>query len=175
MRLLTILLLLSSALLCSGAKIDDIKEAAEQGNAIAQLELGLMHANGEGVDQDDAEAVKWWRKAAGQGHAEAQYNLGIMYASGKGEARDYVEAVKWFRKAADQGHAWAQYRLGAMYDFGRGVAEDDVMAYMWWNLAAAQGNDHSKRAKGMLSEEMTREQIAEAQKLSREWSAKRSM
>jgi|TARA_B110000908_G_scaffold24602_1_gene28222 TPR repeat protein len=174
MRLFTIFLLLSSNLLCSGAKIDDLRKAAEQGDAEAQSNLGRMYDGGEGVPEDDVEAMKWYRKAAEQGLAMAQYNLGGMYASGKGETRDYVEAVKWLRKAADQGHAWAQYRLGAMYDSGRGVAEDDVMAYMWWNLAAAQGNDHSKKAKGMLSEEMTREQIAEAQKLSREWLAKRS-
>ena len=46
---------------------------------------------------------------------------------------------------------------------------------MWWNLAAAQGNELAKENKGIISERMTREQIAEAQKLSREWLAKRSM
>ena len=59
-----------------------------------------------------------------------------------------------------------------MYASGEGVAEDDVLAYMWWNLAAAQGHESAKNNKGILVKRMTREQIAEAQKLSREWTAK---
>ena len=37
-----------------------------------------MHSNGYGVPQNDAEAVKWWRKGAEQGNADAQSNLGIV-------------------------------------------------------------------------------------------------
>ena len=53
-------------------------KAAEQGQAEAQYTLGFMYAKGEGVPQDYAEAMKWFRKAAEQGHAEAQHNLGVM-------------------------------------------------------------------------------------------------
>ena len=60
-----------------------------------------MYANGEGVVEDDAEAVRWYRLAADQGHADAQYNLGLMYA--KGVPEDDAEAVRWYRLAADQG------------------------------------------------------------------------
>ena len=52
---------------------------AEQGDADAQYNLGVMYDNGEGVTQDDAEAVKWYRRAAEQGNAFAQHNLGVMY------------------------------------------------------------------------------------------------
>ena len=55
---LFILLLLSSALLCSGAEIDDLRKAAELGYAEAQYNIGVMYANGEGVIEDDAEAVR---------------------------------------------------------------------------------------------------------------------
>ena len=89
-------------------------------------------------------------------------------------AEDGVEAMKWFRKAAEQGYAMVQVKLGFMYANGEGVPEDYVEAYMWWNLAAAQGHKDAKKGKGIASEKMTREQIAEAQKLSREWLAKRS-
>lgn len=58
---------------------------------------------------------------------------------------------------------------------GQGVDQDNVEAYMWYNLAAAQGDEKAKTNKGIISERMTSEQIAEAQKLSREWSAKHSM
>jgi TPR repeat protein len=95
-----------------------------------------------------------------------------MYTNGEGVARDNAEAVKWYRKAAEQGYVDAQYNLGLMYEDGDGVAEDDIFAYMWWNLAAAQGHEKAKENKGNLTERMAREQIAEAQKLSREWLAK---
>ncbi|HHF3780583.1 TPA: tetratricopeptide repeat protein, partial [Haemophilus influenzae] len=61
---------------------------AEQGNASVQFNLGLMYSKGQGVKQDDFEAVKWYRKAAEQGHAKAQYNLGNMYANGRGVKQD---------------------------------------------------------------------------------------
>ena len=58
-----------------------------------------MYANGEGVPQDYAEAVKWYRRAAEQGYAAAQYNLGAVYATARGVPQDYAEAVKWYRRA----------------------------------------------------------------------------
>ncbi len=85
---------------------------AEQGDALAQYNLGLMYRNGNGVIQDYAEAVKWFRLAAEQGFAKAQYNLGLMYQNGNGVVQDYAEAVRWYRLAAEQGHAKAQYNLG---------------------------------------------------------------
>ena len=55
---------------------------AEQGDAEAQISLGIMYDYGRGVPEDDTEAVKWYRKAAEQGVAKAQYNLGVMYTNG---------------------------------------------------------------------------------------------
>jgi TPR repeat protein len=94
-----------------------------------------------------------------------------IYCDGKGVPEDDTEAVKWYRKAAEQGYAEAQYNLGVMYTNGEGVPEDYVESYMWWNLAAAQGIEQAKGNKEILSKQMTKEQIAEAQKLSREWLA----
>ena len=71
-------------------------------NAQAQCNLGIMYENGQGVQQDDAEAVKWYRRAAEQGHAEAQYNLGVMYDDGQGVQQDVSEAFFWLEKAASQ-------------------------------------------------------------------------
>ena len=98
--------------------------------------------------------------------------LGESYAEGKGVPQDYAEAVKWFRKAAEQGSATAQYSLGWCYAEGEGVPKDDVLAYMWLNLAAASGNEDAKTSRETVSKRMTAEQIAEAQKLSREWMQK---
>jgi len=81
---------------------------AEQSDANAQLKLGL-------AAQDDAEAVRWFRKAADQGLALAQDNLGGMYANGRGVRQDDAEAVQWHQRAANQGIALAQNNLGYMY------------------------------------------------------------
>ncbi len=71
------------------------RQSADQGDAQAQFNLGLMYDLGQGVPEDDAEAVAWYRKAADQGVAGAQYTLGLLYTYGLGVPRDYVEAHKW--------------------------------------------------------------------------------
>ena len=88
--------------------------AAEQGDPSAQHNLGYMHANGEGVPENDIEAVKWYRLAAEQGHAEAQNNLGTMYQYGEGVPKDYVQAYAWMSIAATQGNANAQKGKGTL-------------------------------------------------------------
>ena len=77
---------------------------AEQGNAIAQLNLGDMYLEGLGVPQDNKEAVKWTRLSAEQGDAEAQYNLGQMYYKGQGVQQDYVSAHMWFNLSGSNGY-----------------------------------------------------------------------
>jgi TPR repeat protein len=77
---------------------------AEQGNAAAQYNLGLMYRDGLGVLQDDKTAMKWYTLAAEQGNANAPSNLGVMYAEGEGVLQDYVYAHMWFNIAASSGH-----------------------------------------------------------------------
>ena len=79
------------------------KPLADQGHAYAQYNLGIMYANGYGVPEDDAEAVRWYRLAADQGHAGAQYNLGLKYANGEGVLQDNVTAHMWFNIAGANG------------------------------------------------------------------------
>ncbi len=80
--------------------------------------------------------------------------------------------MRLFRLAADQGHAKAQYSLGAMYALGQGVPQDFVQAHMWSNLAAAQGDEPARKLRDKLAKKMTPAQIAEAQRLAREWTPK---
>ena len=112
---------------------------AEKGNAEAQNRLGVMYSNGWGVQQDNSEALKWYRKAAEQGHAVAQTNLGDSYYLGKFVPQDYKKALKWYRKAAEQGDSWAQYRLGDIYERGQGVPRNDKEALKWYRKAAKHG------------------------------------
>ena len=95
--------------------------------------------------------------------------LGLQYATGSGVSQDYAEAIKWFQKAAEQGHAVAKLHLGAMYAEGRGVPQDYVRAYMWFDLAKAQGEQKATEPLDMAARRMTPAQIAEAQKLARDW------
>ena len=76
---------------------------AKQGNAEAQLNLGVMYYKGRGVPQDYQEAVKWYRLSAEQGNAEAQLNLGLMYDFGQGVPQDYVSAHMWFNLCGSSG------------------------------------------------------------------------
>jgi hypothetical protein len=114
--------------------------------------VGIMYFNGQGVPQDYAEAVKWYRKAADQGYAEAQTNLGFMYANGHGVPQDYAEAAKWYCKAADQGNVSDQYNLGYMYSKGEGVPQDYAEAAKWYRKAADQGNADAQYNLGLMYE-----------------------
>ena len=75
----------------------------------------------------------------------------------------------WFRKAAEHGHRVARLYLGVMYGEGRGVPQDFVRAHMWFDLSAAQGEQKAVKARDILERSMTPAQIAEAQKLARDW------
>jgi len=133
-----------------GLALVQYRKAVERGHPAAQYGLGIMHANGQGVAQNYAEAAMWYRKAADQGHALAQNNLGALYANGQGVQQNYAEAVTWYRKAADQGNALAQNNLGAMYVNGQGVKQSYVEAMRWYRKAADQGNSGAQSNVGIL-------------------------
>ena len=144
-----------------------------------------MYHDGYGVRQEYLEAAKWYRRAAEQGHAGGQFNLGLMHWLGVGAPHDYAEAVTWFRRAADQGDEKAQFALGLSYFHGQGVAQDLVAAYMWFDLAArsetdvprilttwaefvSSGDHEARNMRDYLADQMTRKQVAEAQRAARE-------
>ena len=147
---------------------EDTLSLANQGIPTAQVSLAFMYDNGNGVPEDDAEAVKWFRLAADQGLAGAQHNLGLAYANGNGVPQNYAEAVKWYRLGAYQGNEYAQSNLGFMYATGAGVVINYVTAYAWFNIAAAAGVELALNNRLILEQEMTPAQIAEAQQLSTE-------
>jgi TPR repeat protein len=145
------------------------RKAADQGVAFAQIRLGLLYEKGIGIEQDYVVATSWYRKAADQGDSYGQWMLGSMYQGGRGVERNYVMAIHWYRKAAEQGDVYAQASLGGMYEFGLGVPQDFVQAHMWFNLSASQGGAGAALFRDELANRMTAAQVAEAQKLAREW------
>jgi len=148
-----------------GQDFDEIKLFAEKGNANAQFLLGIYYFNGDGVPENDAEAVKWFRLAAEQGDVDAQYNLGIMYNNGQGVPENKAEAVNWYRLAAEQGNAPAQYFLGSMYYNGDGVPQNNIRAYVWWSVAATQGHEDARGNRDIVSERLTPTLLGQAQQI----------
>ena len=150
-----------------------------RGLVVAMLLVGVAVAgpfedgNAALESGDYVQASKWYRLAADQGYAYAQSNLGFMYHNGQGVPQDYVQASKWYRLAADQGNAYAQGGLGVMYAKGEGVPQDYVLAHMWLNLAAAQGQAEAVKNRDLAASKMTRDQLAEAQRLARDWKPSR--
>ena len=113
-------------------------------------------------------------------HAVAAIILGLSFATPVAagaledanaaiKRRDYATALRLIRPLAEQGDANAQYNLGVFYDNGLGVPQDKVRAYMWFNLSAAQGREGAAAFRDLIARRMTPAQIAEAQKLAREW------
>jgi len=148
---------------------------ANQGDVRAQSLVGLIHHSGRGGLRNETEAVKWSRFAAAQGDAAAQFRLGVMYSEGQGVPQDHAAAAHWYRLAADQRNPQAQYNLGLLYTAGEGVEQDHRTAHMWFNLAVAHFPTSESRHRNAairsrdVAAKLSREAVAEAQKLAREW------
>ncbi|MBI3343356.1 MAG: sel1 repeat family protein [Gammaproteobacteria bacterium] len=106
-------------------------EQAEAGDADAANTVGFQYGNGLSVMQNDAEALKWYRKAAELGSEEGMYHLAGVHENGYGVKQDYQEAAKWYRKAAERGHAGAHYSLARLYEQGQGVPKDLKQSAEW--------------------------------------------
>jgi hypothetical protein len=138
---LLLLSLLPTGLL--GAQGDDlaaIRERAENGDGVAFACLGDAYRFGQGVAQDPAAALMWYRLAAELDIAAGQLGVGAMYASGEGVPKDMVVAVRFYRLAADNGDERAQLLLAYAYARGEGVPKDRGEAAKWYRLAAERGS-----------------------------------
>ena len=146
---------------------------AEQGDPDAQVGLGSLYLGGYGVTKDEGAATAWFRKAAEQGSPSGQFSLGSLYYARK----DYAAAASWYRRASEQGSALAQIRLARLYGDGLGVARDDVQAFKWFAIAADRGADSYSRTNAAAGREatarkLTPAQLAQAERLVREWKPK---
>jgi TPR repeat protein len=130
----------------SVVSVRTLHSLAEQGNAEAQFNLGLLYDRGRGLPKDKQEAVRWYRRSAMQGDPFAQNALGDNYWEGTGVPKDDSEAIWWWQLAADKGFAPAQHNLGKILAGGaQRVPADKPRAYMWLMLSAAQGDEEAGR------------------------------
>ena len=164
-----------NALVDQALETERLLANAESGTAEDQYNLGLRYEKGTAVTQNHLEAARWYRLAAMTGYPDAQYKLCEMSEQGRGLPQDYQEAIRWCGLAADQGNGRAMFLLGRLYHTAHGVPQDFVRAHMWYNLATAHGFEESKRWRDRLADDMSASQIAEAQKLAREWNVRMSL
>jgi TPR repeat protein len=115
-------------------------QAADSGDISAISNLGFMYVKGIGIEKNEENGVKWYRKAAELGHLTSQFNLGVMYAKGRGIEQNYVESLKWYKMAAEQGDLTAQATIGTMYAKGIGCQKDNESALHWYQKAASRGD-----------------------------------
>ena len=149
--------------------------AALKGNPVAQHRIGVMYVMGQGVEQDLAEATRWFRKAAEQGQGESQFSMGLRYQLGQSVTKDDKEAARWFKLAADQGIGAAAAALAREYATGEGVPKDLGEAYTWAAVAVIQGDPNSGDAiLKDLEGKLTSDQFLEAQRRVKEFAPKRT-
>lgn len=166
---------ISTLFACStlSADMKALRKKAIAGNVEAQDKLGVLYATGEGVPQDSAEALKWYRKAVEKGYAPAQYNLGFAYFNGQGVPQDDEESARWYRRAAEQGDAGAQYNLGLMYFNGQGVPQDFAQSYFWFGLAASRASGDASKiasdARDLAAKNLSPYQLMEVQRMTTGW------
>ncbi len=126
--------------------VGKIKEAAALGHPPAQLQIGEFYKTGQGVDEDIAEARKWYERAAEGGNILAMHRVGVMTAQGEGGPADLNIAIEWFEKAANRALVDSQYNLGAIYhpspDGAEGVQNAET-AYYWYSLAGKNGDEQA--------------------------------
>ena len=154
--------------------LNELRPVAAGGHPAAQVNLGIMYEEGQGVQQNLAEALRWYRQAALGGYAKGQLRLGTLYQAGKGVPQDTAEAIKWYRMAAGRRDTEAMMILGKVYRDGRGLPADPVRALMWYHLAVAYLPEGRFRngvvaERDALAATLTETQRTEARHLARNW------
>ena len=124
---------------CLAEEIENLKEKAEQGHALAQCNLALMYHFGEGLEKDLEQAVFWYKKSAMQDYLPAKYGLANLHYYEKETEESLEQAALLYKELAEKGFAPAQYNLGNMYQLGKGKEEDLEQAVFWYKKAALQG------------------------------------
>jgi len=151
-----------------GTDVNRIPNRAGAGDSIAQYEMALRYADGDGVPQNYRDAMAWFAKASANGNANAQWKLGLGYIKGIGVPHNERKAVVWFKRAANQGDIRAQSALTDLYLSGRGVPRDYVRAYTWASIATGlQANDNDRLR--VIGSRMTAVQIEDAHRRISGW------
>ncbi|MBY0431135.1 MAG: sel1 repeat family protein, partial [Rhodospirillales bacterium] len=115
------------------------RPVAEQGDAAAQYNMGVIHYNGLGIERDIPAAIQWFEKAAAGDNVPAMSLLGALYLSGQAGKSDPGRTFRLLLDAAKKGDATAQYNVGSLYASGQGVPVNLVQAWVWVSAAERNG------------------------------------
>lgn len=130
---------------------------ANKGNGYACYDLGRMYLQGQGWEENEEEAQRWFRDALEAFRKAEQvaekkdylrYRIGKCYAYGYGVEQSYEEAARWFQGAGN--NPFAAYSLGGQYLRGQGVEQNDKLAYAIFQMAAGQGNAYAQYQLGRM-------------------------
>jgi hypothetical protein len=134
----------TSAQVPAHSRFDRLVASAENGDAAAQVELGVLYYNGRADNHrpDYTEALKWFERAADQGNPKAQDRIALMYYYGQGVPQDYAQAAHWYQLAAQGGDYHARLQLSDMYQRGVGVPRDASESRKWSKLASEGRSNH---------------------------------
>jgi TPR repeat protein len=151
------------------AALTEWQPLAESGDARAQFGLGMMYANGFGVEMNDGKALHWFKEAAAQDYAEAQYRIGVMHQNGWGVPMDDETAADWYMEAAKQGYTDAQVALGQVYAAEYCVRYDPVQAYKWFAIAAKLDDVDAAEKRDTIAKKLEPAELEQAKALVDEW------
>lgn len=172
LALITVLALAMPAMAAESAPetLASLTLQAEKGDPDAQFSLGNRYLNGEGVDQDNFAALRWFTLAAESGNANAQYNIAVMYLNGIGVIKDPAQAVTWFVRAAENGDAPSQYTLAVLLFNGQlGVPQNIPQAYKWFTLAGAAGHKAAAANAVLVQELLPANEVVAMQTEAQQW------
>ena len=124
-----------------GRAVDVLIQRSVMGEADAQWELAKCYEEGNGVEANPEEAMKWYEASALQDHTESQHKLGMLYAYGINVEQDFQRSLPWYRLAAEKGHADSQYMLALAFDHDLAGVCDKNLARKWYSKAASQGHE----------------------------------
>ena len=115
------------------------RTAADAGDGAAARFIGVMYDAGEGVPQDQRQALQWYRRGADLGDRVAMFNVAVLYDAGRGVARDHAQATQWYARAARLHEGRAEYNLALMAAAGDGMPRNPGLARRLFADAARDG------------------------------------
>ena len=126
------------------------KKSAEEGNDWGMYNLADCYLDGEGVQEDQEQAIAWFQKAYelhGDAAGDAANEIGLIYNG----QNNYVKQVEWYKKSAEEGNDWGMYNLAGCYRDGAGVQEDQEQAIAWFQKAYELHGDAEEDARKCLN------------------------
>ena len=132
---------------------------ANRGNGYACYDIGRMYLLGQGCEENEEEAQRWFRDAleafqaaemAADKKGYLRYRIGKCHAYGHGAEQNYEESAKWFQQAVDENNPVAAYSLAGQYLRGLGVEQSDAEAYSLYHMAATHEKQSNAYAQYQL-------------------------